>query len=144
MSTARRLEELLQTVPSRLAQISEAEASRVDVPGKWSKKEILGHLIDSASNNHQRFVRAQIAPVLEFPGYEQTSWVAVQGYAAESWSDLIGLWLALNRHLLHIIKLLPETSLTRPCAIGGSDAIPLSAVMSGYVDHLEHHLEQIR
>jgi hypothetical protein len=51
-------------------------------PDRWSKKEILGHLIDSAANNHQRFVRAQGTPRLEFPGYEQEFWVATQAYAS--------------------------------------------------------------
>ncbi|MBZ5624692.1 MAG: DinB family protein [Acidobacteriia bacterium] len=143
MTAADRLAHLLQAIPPRLMNISDDEAARIPGPGRWSTKQILGHLIDSAGNNHQRFVRAQIAPRLEFPTYEQESWVAVQSYATESWPDLVNLWLLFNRHLLHIIQSVPEDCLSRPCAIGGKDPIPLSAVIDGYVDHLEHHLEQI-
>ena len=140
---ADRLAALLQTAPARLANISAADASQAPAPGRWSKKQTLGHLIDSASNNHQRFVRAQIAPRLEFPSYQQESWVAVQSYATESWADLVNLWLSLNRHLLHIIRNVPEDCLLRPVVIDAKDPIPLSAVIDGYVDHLEHHLAQI-
>jgi hypothetical protein len=142
-SASERLAQLLHTWPPHLASIPDDEASRAPAPGRWSKKQILGHVIDSASNNHQRFVRALIAPRLEFPTYEQESWVAVQSYAIESWSDLVNLWLLLNRHLLHIIRNVPEDCLSRPCVIGEKGAIPLSAVIDGYLDHLEHHLAQI-
>jgi hypothetical protein len=142
-SPLERLAEFLQTAPPRLSLISDDEASQVPAPGRWSKKQILGHLIDSAGNNHQRFVRAQIAPRLEFPEYQQESWVAVQSYATESWPDLVNLWLLFNRHLLHIIGNVPEACLSRPCVIGANDAKPLSALIEGYLDHVEHHLADI-
>jgi len=138
-----RLATLLETAPRRLVDLSDEEVSRRPAPDRWSKKEILGHLVDSAANNHQRIVRVQIAPPLEFPTYQQESWVAVQSYATESWPDLVNLWLLLNRHLLHIIRAVPASSLSYPCAIGGNDPIPLSEVIDGYVDHLEHHLESL-
>lgn len=140
--TADRLASILATTPRRLAEMSEVEASHAS-PGHWSKKQILGHLIDSASNNHQRFVRAQLEPSYEGPTYEQESWVATQGYALEIWPDLVNLWLLYNRHLLHIIRTVKESALPAPCAIGGSEPVPLSEVMSSYVDHMEHHLAQI-
>jgi hypothetical protein len=140
--TADRLASILATTPLRLADLSDADASQ-SAPGHWSKKQILGHLIDSAANNHQRFVRAQLAESYEGPTYQQESWVATQGYATESWSDLVDLWRLYNRHLLHIIRTVKGTALPVPCAIGGSAPVPLSEVMSSYVDHLEHHLAQI-
>jgi hypothetical protein len=140
---ADRLARILAATPLRLAGVSDADASQPPAPGHWSKKEILGHLIDSASNNHQRFVRAQLAPSLEIPSYQQEQWVATQSYATESWSDLVDLWLLYNRHLLHIIQTMPEASLPVPCAIGGSAPVPLSEVISSYVDHIEHHLGQV-
>ena len=102
--TADRFARILAATPLRLADISEADASHPPAPGRWSKKEILGHLIDSAANNHQRFVRAQLAPSVVDPSYQQEQWVATQGYAAEPWPDLVNLWLLYNRHLLHIIR----------------------------------------
>jgi hypothetical protein len=143
MTAAARLATILQAAPSRLADLSDEDASRRPAPDRWSKKEILGHLIDSAGNNHQRIVRAQIAPPLDFPAYAQEPWVAVQSYATESWPDLVNLWLLLNRHLLHIIQAVPTSNLPIACAIGANQPIPLSSVIDGYVDHLEHHLESI-
>jgi hypothetical protein len=141
--TADRLARILAATPLRLADISADDASHSSTPGHWSKKQILGHLIDSAANNHQRFVRAQLAATYEGPTYEQERWVATQSYATENWPDLVNLWLLYNRHLLHIIRNTPEAPLAVPCAIGGSAPVPLSEVMSSYVDHMEHHLAQI-
>ncbi|HLK67601.1 MAG TPA: DinB family protein [Bryobacteraceae bacterium] len=142
-AAAERLSELLRITPAQLAGISEESASKSVAPGRWSKKQILGHLIDSASNNHQRFVRAQAAPSLEFPSYEQEVWVNVQSYGTASWDDLTHLWAALNRHLLHIIQNVPADCLSRPVSIGGKPATPLSAVIEDYLGHLQHHLAQI-
>jgi len=143
MTAVDRLQEVLETVPQRLAQIGETDAGRRPESGGWSKKQILGHLIDSAGNNHQRFVRAQLVPHLEFPNYEQEGWVAVQAYASEPWPELVNLWLALNRHLLHIFRALPAEGLARHCSIGGKDPMTLAELREGYLEHLEHHLAQI-
>jgi hypothetical protein len=136
-----RLEKLLATVPSALKQILDSDVPLA--PGKWSKKQLLGHLIDSASNNHQRFVRAQVVDNLQFPGYEQDPWVAVQSYATESWEEMVILWEALNRHLLHIMRGIPDERLSRTCAVGGKEPMTLPALMDFYLTHVEHHLEQI-
>ncbi|HEX3745207.1 MAG TPA: DinB family protein [Bryobacteraceae bacterium] len=141
--SADRLARILATAPPRLVDISEEDAARTDGPDHWSKKQILGHLIDSASNNHQRFVRAQLAASYEDASYEQEKWVAAQSYAIESWPDLVNLWLLYNRHLLHIVRTMPEAPLAVPCAIGGSAPVPLAEVIASYVDHMEHHLGQI-
>src|SRR5690349_5571273 len=138
---AERFERVLETAPAQLVRITDADNDAP--PGRWSKKEILGHLIDSAGNNQQRIVRAQLAPTLEFPNYQQMEWVTAQSYRTEPWPDLVNLWLLLNRHLLHIWRHVPEAALVKPCAIGGKEPIPLAHVMTGYVDHLEHHLSQI-
>jgi len=88
-------------------------------------------------------VRAQLESSYEGPTYQQESWVATQAYATENWPDLVNLWLLYNRHLLHVIRNVKEAALPVPCAIGGSAPVPLSEVMSSYVDHMEHHLAQI-
>src|SRR5690242_17625545 len=74
-------------------------ARRRPAPGKWSVKEIVGHLIDSAANNHRRFVLAQIREGLTFDGYEQDEWVAAQRYQESPWPALAELWRAYNQHL---------------------------------------------
>jgi hypothetical protein len=141
--TIARFEDILDKLPQRLIEIPEAAAAYKPDPDRWSKKEILGHLIDSASNNHQRFVRTQFAATLEFPEYEQESWVKSQAYATEAWSDLVTLWHLLNRHLLHVVKAMPDAVLSHECIIGGQPGVPLSLLVAGYLGHLDHHLQQI-
>jgi hypothetical protein len=136
-------EELLKTVPKRLVDLADDAVSHKPAPNRWSKKEILGHLIDSAANNHQRFVRAQSTPHLEFPGYEQEFWVATQAYATESWPDLVNLWLLLNRHLLHVVKAMPAEVLSHECVIGGRPAMTLAAMAADYLRHVDKHLAQL-
>ncbi len=138
-----RLEELLRTVPRRLADVPDDTAAHKPAPGRWSKKEILGHLIDSAANNHQRFVRAQSTPRLESPRYEQEFWVAAQSYATECWPDLVNLWLLYNRHLLHVVKSMPAEVLPHQCVITGYGEMTLEALIVDYVRHMEHHLTQL-
>ena len=138
-----RLEELLRTVPRRLADVPDDAAAHKPTPNRWSKKETLGHLIDSAANNHQRFVRAQSTPRLESPRYEQEFWVAAQSYATESWPDLVNLWLLYNRHLLHVVKAMPAEVLPHECVITGYGEMTLEALIVDYVRHMEHHLTQL-
>jgi len=136
-------EEILRTAPLRLADLSDDSVARKPAPNRWSKKEILGHLIDSAANNHQRFVRAQSTPRLEFPNYEQEFWVATQSYATESWPDLVNLWLLLNRHLLHVVKAMPAVVLSHECVIGGRPAVALEALIADYLRHVDNHMAQL-
>ena len=114
-----RLRFAVRTLPGVLAGFSEAESEQRPSPERWTKKEILGHLIDSASNNHQRFVRGQLNSGQDFPGYEQEQWVRIQGYQAARWSDLIDLWRAYNTHLLHVIGCMTEESRRATCRVGG-------------------------
>jgi hypothetical protein len=137
------LAEILHSVPPRLAAITEEEASRRDGDGRWSKKEILGHLIDSAANNHQRFVRAQLVPHVDLPGYQQESWVRLQSYQTEPWSSLIQLWLQFNRHLTHVIANVEPAALQHTISIDARAPVTLGFVIDDYVRHLEHHLNQI-
>jgi hypothetical protein len=108
-----------------------------------ARPEILGHLIDSAVNNHQRFVRAQIVDPLLRPGYDQDAWVAVQNYKHRSWVHLVELWEQLNRHLAHVMASVPPSKLATPCVAGQNEAVTLEWLMNDYVKHLRHHLGQI-
>lgn len=141
--TLERLPSVLAAATEKLARISDAESSLIPAPGKWSRKQILGHLIDSASNNHQRFVRAQLESPLHFPGYAQERWVSTQNYQGESWEDLVLCWAGCNRHLLHVIAQISAEKLTHLCVIGGSEPVTLEFLAKDYVRHLEHHLAQI-
>ena len=138
-----RLRVILETTPPRLEAIADPESQTRTVAGKWSKKEILGHLIDSASNNHQRFVRAQHERAISLPGYAQSLWVDSQGYQEENWSDLVQLWRCYNLHLLHLISRIPPEKLANTCAVGGDQPVTLEFLAMDYVRHMEHHLGQI-
>jgi hypothetical protein len=140
---ASRLSADVTAAETRLRALSERDAAEPRAGGKWSPKEILGHLVDSASNNHQRFVRAQLAPSLRVPGYEQEAWVAVQRYQDRQWSDLVLLWAAYNRHLVHVIAAIPEDQRHVSCEIGGDEPVTLAHVVLDYVGHIRHHLRQI-
>jgi len=136
-------EEILNSVPRRLGDLSDEAVSAKPDPATWSKKEILGHLIDSAANNHQRFVRAQRSNPFEGPGYEQEFWVASQNYQKESWPDMVNLWLLYNRHLLHVLKAMPSEVLPHECRIGSYPVMTLEEVAVDYVRHMQGHLDEL-
>lgn len=135
-----RLRYTVRTLPGVLGRFSEAESEVRPAPERWTKKEVIGHLIDSAANNHQRFVRGQLEPGQDFPRYEQEGWVRVQNYQAARWADLIDLWRAYNTHLLHIAEQMPDVGRRAVCRVGGGDEVTLGWLFTDYVDHLEHHL----
>jgi hypothetical protein len=113
-------------------------------PGKWCAREILGHLVDSACNNHRRFVLGQGAAPIAFDGYDQDAWVARQRYAEVPFRDIVALWVSYNRHLAHVIASTPAHALAAKVrAPGGQDAT-LGFIAEDYVVHLRHHLDQIR
>ena len=141
---ARELRQTVDTAFIKLRSMPEAESARPLAPGKWSPRQVMGHLIDSAANNHQRFVRAQQTPALEFPGYDQDHWVASQRYEDSGWVELIGLWHPYNRHLAHVIGLIPEARRNVTCRIGANAPVTLGFLAYDYVVHLKHHLAQLR
>jgi hypothetical protein len=127
----------------KLIEVSERASGEPMTPGKWSRKELIGHLIDSASNNHQRFVRAQLEARLASPGYAQEAWVERQGYKDESWAELALFWKSYNLHLLRVILRIPDDKLDALCVIGNDEPVTLRYVIEDYVRHLKHHLKQI-
>ncbi|MFB3777767.1 MAG: DinB family protein [Bryobacteraceae bacterium] len=140
---ARELRAEVERAAGRLKNLSEAEVSRDRGAGKWLKKEILGHLIDSAANNHQRFVRAQLTSPFLWPGYDQRAWVPLHHYAERPWTELVNLWLALNLHVAAVIEHMPAGKLPTPCTIGDHEPASLEWWMRDYLRHLRHHLEQL-
>lgn len=113
-------------------------------PDGWCAREVLGHLIDSACNNHRRFIVGQSPETARFDGYEQDAWVALQHYDKTPWRDLVTLWTAYNRHLAHVMSGVDDQAVGRE--IPGPDGTPVTVrfLMEDYVRHLRHHLEQIR
>ncbi len=140
------INEFAQTIAenyARLASISNADATAAPAPGKWSPKEVIGHLIDSAANNHQRFVRAQLYDDYDTLGYEQERWVSLQAYQDAAWLELLTLWKAYNEHLVRIIALIPDDKLSRTFRIAGGEPITLDYWVEDYLRHMQKHLGQI-
>jgi hypothetical protein len=137
-----RLQYLCDTIPLLLETIPEGEFSYKQMPSKWSKKEILGHLIDSATNNHHRIIRVQFEdspPIF----YDQDLWNNASRYNQVNTMRLITFWKNYNLHLIEIIKLLPKEFLMRECNIGENVNVTLKFIIEDYIIHLEHHLRQI-
>ena len=111
----------------------------------WSIKEVIGHLIDSASNNHQRFVRLQLEEELLFPDYSKYNeqWIKIQTYQDRSWNDLLALWQHYNRHLAHLMRCVDPASLNHAWALNPETRITLFDMMVDYLRHLKEHIEQI-
>lgn len=125
-----------------LCRLPEPLASRPSGPGKWSAKQIVGHMIDSAANNLQRFVRLQIEPELRLPGYQQEHWVAVQCYAVMPWIQALETWKAFNMHLAHVIHHIRPEHLTRVWHYDGNE-LTLGFLIEDYIAHMRHHLRQL-
>jgi hypothetical protein len=128
---------------ARLRRLSEEDAVTDRGPGKWVKKQILGHLIDSAGNNDQRFVRAQLSNPFVGLGYDQEIWVSLHRYRDRPWAELVDLWEALNRQVAAVIEGVPPEKLETVCVIGDREPTSLEWWMRDYLRHLKHHLEQI-
>jgi len=141
--TIARLQQIVESVPPRLLAFGEEGSRARRRPGAWSRRQILGHLIDSASNNHQRFVRGQLRAEVDFPAYDGDGFVAVQGYEDEPWAELVELWRAYNRHLVHVMARVPSSKLGNVVRSGPTEPGTLGDHMTDYVVHLEHHLAQI-
>src|SRR5688500_6099115 len=145
----------IDEVTGELWTVDPERAARHPAAGRWSVKEIIGHLIDSASNNHQRFVRARWQDDLVFAGYDQDRWVEAQGYQTASWDHLLRLWSDYNRHIARVMASTPAAVLFREHArhnlheiawrpVPVTTTATLDYLMSDYVGHLHHHVGEIR
>ena len=141
-----RLQEHISLAPSEFLKYPEGELRRRPAPGKWSKKELLGHLIDSAANNHHRFVRAQFEnePLVLVP-YEQNDWNQVQKYNEVDTKFLVEFWRMYNLYIIQLINNFPKEKLKVKCKStdGRETAENILLLIIDYADHLDHHLKQI-
>jgi len=133
----------VQSAEEKLRQVSEAGSGKPVLKGGWPRKQVIGHLIDSASNNHQRFVRASLQGSLEFPRYDQDGCVRVQAVQSAPWPLLVSLWTNYNLYLAHVIGHLPADKLEARCRIGDGEPVTLKFLAEDYLTHLMHHLNQI-
>jgi hypothetical protein len=154
MTAGERLRAVVDAACPRLLALTLTETGLRPAPGRWSAREIVGHLIDSATNNHRRFVLAMQQDDFVFPGYAQDAWVALQHYQEAPWTELVTLWRELNRHLARIMDAAGEEQRTRKRhrhnlhqlafnAIPETEPATLEFFMQDYIDHIEHHLRHL-
>jgi len=151
---SRELQSIVAETAPRLSAVSDQRRETTRVDGQWSAKQTLGHLIDSAANNHQRFVHAQFTSDLVFPGYEQEQWVRAQNYQDEDWSVLVQLWQSYNLHLAYVIAYIPDEVMKLPRwphtldriawrTASSDEPTTLAYLIQDYIGHLNDHLQQI-
>ena len=148
------LRTVVEAATPQLDALSADEAAASRGEGKWSAKQGVGHLIDSACNNHSRFVRAQFGDDLVFDGYDQEAWVAAQRYDTAPWHDLVALWRAYNLHIAHVVEAVSPEVLERTRSrhnldriawqtVPSTEPVTLAYFVRDYVGHMENHLLQI-
>jgi hypothetical protein len=112
--------------------------------GGWTRKQIVGHLLDSAANNRQRFVRSAIDGHYTGPKYAQDAWVAAHGYASQPWDTLVRWWLAEHEILAAIVDRIPEERLEAICTVGDDKPVTLRFLIEDYLAHQQWHFLQLK
>jgi hypothetical protein len=140
LSPASELEALIQHYLGNLFAMDEKEMTYKPSPTKWSKKEILGHLVDSAQNNIRRVVVAQYENEPNIK-YDQDKWVVASGYQEYVLTDLINLWYLINKHFIAIMRHTSPEMAQRKCKTDESRT--LEWIVQDYIKHLKHHLHQV-
>jgi hypothetical protein len=133
----------IDALEQRLAAVSPALADTPWSRGKWTRKQIVGHLLDSAANNRQRFVRASIQGSYAGPTYAQDGWVAAHGYDEQPWEVLLEWWSVEHQILRAIVDRIPEDRLQAACTVGDNAPVTLQFLIEDYVAHHQWHLRQI-
>lgn len=140
---ARTFRAQLNELQAILLNLSPALAGTPWRPGGWTRKQIVGHLLDSATNNRQRFVRAGTEGQYAGPQYGQDDWVAAHGYADQSWDDLLRWWIAEHEILMAVVDRIPENRLSAQCRVGDGDPVTLRFLIEDYIVHQQHHFKQL-
>lgn len=133
----------LAAAEQKLQAISESTAGERYQQDSWTRKQVLGHLLDSAANNHVRFVVAGIQGQFGGPKYDQEGWVLAHNYANLPWTFLLEQWRVRNAMLAQVVVRIPEDKLSAECRIGDDAPVTLRFIIEDYLDHLDHHVADI-
>jgi hypothetical protein len=146
MDLAQFLRQTIDHGISELRALSDEKAASSPRPGAWSPKQELGHLIDSAANNHLRFIVAAIEGAYEGSGYAQDRWVEAHGYQDLPWLEIVELWYRYNLLLAHVVANITEDQMGNRCVVassGGASAVTLRFLIEDYVIHMQHHVDHV-
>lgn len=139
-----RLNAHLKKIPARYSQFSEEELLHRPAPGKWSRKEILGHLCDSALNNLKRFEDIQCLPQpYTVVGYRQNELVIINRYQELPLEHVLQLWKTLNQQIVHVISTIPADNLSYPVILSSGESYTLQWLVEDYIEHMDHHWKQV-
>lgn len=133
----------IETAAGEFRAISETVGSEPHRIDGWTRKELLGHLLDSALHNHMRFGLAMIQGDLHYPNYDQEAWVRVHNHAAIEWRELVDYWCAANRRLARLVAQMQPAHFEIECHIGANPPMTLRALAEDYLQHMRHHIGQI-
>ena len=142
--TAKRLEQLIDSGFNYISKSSKTELTRKTNPEKWSKKEIVGHLIDSGINNLQRFLEVQFERnPYKIRDYNQDELVKANDYQNSDLNEMVELWISINKRIINLMRQQSEKTLNFKIELNNGTISDLRFLMNDYVDHFEHHLNQI-
>lgn len=143
-SLAERLASTIADEEPRLRAVTDqSTGSRPGGSDGWSKKEELGHLIDSATNNRVRFIKAALEGEYAGPSYDGRGWVDLGGYVEMCWTDLVEVWALLNKAIVFVVKRIPQKRLSAQCRIADASPVSLQFIIEDYILHMQHHLDHI-
>ena len=140
-NTIQELQNIISDFKIKFENISDADFSVKPLPHKWNKKEVLGHLIDSAQNNLRRFICGQYESQPPLIIYQQDFWVACNRYQHMPKQDVIDLWRLLNLRICQVLDSMPAENYGKQCNTGSLHTLEWLA--GDYVKHLKHHINQI-
>ena len=141
--TATRFRLEMDALRVALGAVSDAFANIPWRDGGWTRKQILGHLLDSATNNRQRFVRAAIDGLYTGPSYAQEAWVEAHGYEQQPWKRLVDWWGVEHDILIAVVDRIAEDRMDAPCNVGQDPAVTLRYLIEDYARHQDWHIKQI-
>jgi hypothetical protein len=140
-STTQELERLVASYIQKFNEFSETEFNTKPSPQKWSRKEVVGHLIDSAQNNLRRFIVGQYEESPPKIVYQQDFWVGANGYQTMKKEDVIQLWRLINERIIAVLENMPAENYNKQCETSTLHSIEWLA--DDYVKHMKHHINQI-
>ena len=133
----------MEAAEQKLCAIGEMEARMPYRVGGWTRKQVLGHLVDSACVNHVRVAFAATTGAYAGPSYQQDAWVTLHGWSEMPWSAILDQWRARNTWLAEAVTNIPQERLSAPCTIGENPPMRLDDLVRDYLLHLEHHVNQL-